>query len=377
MDRGCPQRYRPIEEYAFLSDAHTAALVGPDGAVEWLCAPRFDSPSVFARLLDRRRGGAFELRVEGAGRPERRYLDGTLVLESRFQAPSGTLVALDFLLLEADGAHAPGELYPGHLLVRLLRCERGVVGVRARIDARPDYARGEPAWQAREGLLSLDSPGTRIWASSDRPLLLQAEAPEAAFDLGEGEQAVLALRYAGDPTRRADPEVASRMLDATVRSWRGWLARCRYGGVATDAVLRSALVLKGLVFHESGALLAAPTTSLPEEIGGERNWDYRYSWLRDATIMLLALLRLGYGHEARDYMDFLLAECASCGRDAHLVLGIGNEHALEEVTLEHLEGATPAPAPSGSATPPTTSSSSTPTVECSARRWSTSSSPAD
>jgi GH15 family glucan-1,4-alpha-glucosidase len=335
---GCPERYPRIEEYGFLSDGHTAALSGPDAAIEWLCAPRFDGPSVFGRLLDRDRGGAFELAVEGAAQPERRYLDGTLVLETRFKTGSGSVVVLDFLALEAEGWHGPGEVYPHHVLVRLATCERGKARVRARIDARPDYGRSVPAWQARDGFFTLDAPRTRIWASSDRGFAVEAEALVASFDLRERESAAFALRYAGEPVRRIDPQVAGRLLDTTVLSWRRWSGRLRYDGVGRELVLRSALVLKGLVFHESGALLAAPTTSLPEETGGERNWDYRFTWLRDATLALLAFLRLGYEHEGRDYMEFLIRECARCGARPHLMLGIGSEHEIDELELSHLEG---------------------------------------
>jgi GH15 family glucan-1,4-alpha-glucosidase len=138
--------------------------------------------------------------------------------------------------------------------------------------------------------------------------------------------------------RRIDPDAARRLLDVTVTSWRDWSSRCRYDGVARDLVVRSAIVLKGLVYHRSGALVAVPTTSLPEELGGVRNWDYRFTWLRDATLMILALLRLGYDHEAHDYMAFLVQECARCGDEPHLMLGIAGEHQLEEQELRHLEG---------------------------------------
>lgn len=335
---GCPERYPPIEEYAFLADSHTAALSGPDGAIEWLSVPRFDGPSVFARLLDRERGGAFEVQVEGAGRPQRRYVEGTLVLESRFESDTGSVLVFDFLSLETEGPHGPGEVYPHHALIRLITCERGEARVQACIDARPDYARSAPAWKPDRGFHTLDVPGTRLWVSSDRDLAVEGEQLAASFHLQSGEEAAIALRYAREPVRRINPEVASRLLDNTVASWHQWLERCRYDGVGRELVLRSALVLKGLVFHESGALVAAPTTSLPEEIGGQRNWDYRFTWLRDATLMLLALLRLGYEHEGSDYMEFLLQECKRCGAEFHIMLGIAGEHGIDEEELDHLEG---------------------------------------
>ena len=335
---GCPERYPAIEEYAFLSDGHTAALIGPDAAVEWMCAPRFDAPSVFARLLDRTRGGAFELSVAGSAAPRRRYLDGTLVLESRFETESASVVVHDFLSLEAEGRHGVGHVDPHHVLVRLVRCERGQAQVRVHIDARPDYARRVAGWREERGFYVCEAPGSRLAVSSDRPLRLSESGLAGTFALRDGEAAALTLRYSGEPTRPITAARAGELLDVTVRSWRAWSGRCRYDGIARELVVRSALVLKGLVYHPTGALLAAPTTSLPEEIGGERNWDYRFSWMRDAAFTLVSLMQLGYEHEARDYMDFLLTACERCGDEPHLMLGIGGERDLGEFTLDHLEG---------------------------------------
>ncbi len=330
--------YPPIESYAFLADGQSATLIGPDGAAEWLCAPRFDGASVFARLLDRERGGAFELTVEGAPVPERRYVDGTLVLESRFESDIASIVVLDFLALEAEGRHGRGQVDPFCALVRLVRCERGEAQVSARIEARPDYGREAAAWSEQDGFVTAEVPGSRLWLSSDRELTVAEDGVEASFTLRAGGAAAFALRYAGDPTSPISVARAEELLEVTLSSWRAWSIRCQYEGVARELVVRSALVLKGLVYHASGALLAAPTTSLPEELRGERNWDYRFTWLRDAALTLLALLQLGYEHEAADYIDFLLQECDRCGDTPHVMLGINGEHELEERSLEHLEG---------------------------------------
>ena len=334
----CVGSYPPIHDYAFLADGQSAALLGPDGAVAWLCAPRFDGASVFASLLDLERGGTFELTVEGAPVPERRYVDGTLVLESRFQSRAGTVVVLDFMALEAEGRHGRGQVDPFCALVRLVRCERGEAQVNAKIAARPDYGRQAAAWRTRRGFLTAEVPGSRLWLSSDRPLSMTPAGVEASVTLRQGDAAAFALRYAGEPTFPISVGRAEELLGVTLSSWHAWSSRCQYEGVARELVLRSALVLKGLVYHGSGALLAAPTTSLPEQLGGERNWDYRYSWLRDACLTLLALMELGYEHEAADYMDFLLLECASCGDEPHVMLGVAAEHEIGETTLEHLEG---------------------------------------
>jgi GH15 family glucan-1,4-alpha-glucosidase len=159
--------------------------------------------------------------------------------------------------------------------------------------------------------------------------------------LRAGEEAALFLRYTGEPSEPSEPITvgsARACLETTLSCWRAWSSRCEYEGVGRELVVRSAIVLKGLVYHASGALLAAPTTSLPEQLGGQRNWDYRYTWLRDAALTLLALMELGYEHEAEDYMDFLLSECELCGEHAHLVLGIDTGHEMIETNLDHLEG---------------------------------------
>ncbi|MGZ6576358.1 MAG: glycoside hydrolase family 15 protein, partial [Solirubrobacteraceae bacterium] len=331
-------RYPPIDAYAFLSDCQTAALIGPTGAVEWLCVPRFDGPSVFARLLDSKRGGSFELAVEGAGSPRRRYIDGTLVLETRWESGSATVVVFDFLSLDVEGRHGAGEVDPGGALVRLVRCERGVANVRALIDARPDYGRCEPEWSERDGVHATDVPRSRLYASCDRGLFITPRGLEASFLLRAGEHAAFAVRYAGEPIAPITAAAAGELLETALLCWRTWSSRCEYEGIARELVVRSAIVLKGLVYHASGALLAAPTTSLPEELGGQRNWDYRYTWLRDAALTLLALMKLGYEHEAEDYLDFLLSECERCGEYAHLVLGIDSGHEIVETSLDHLEG---------------------------------------
>jgi GH15 family glucan-1,4-alpha-glucosidase len=210
--------------------------------------------------------------------------------------------------------------------------------VQALVDARPDYARRTASWREEGGFFLCEVPGSQLAVSSDRPLVASEGALTAEFELSGGAAAALTLRYRGRPTQPITAARAAELLDVTVQSWCAWSGRCRYEGIARELVVRSALVLKGLVYHPTGALLAAPTTSLPEEIGGERNWDYRFSWLRDAAFMLTALMELGYEHEAHDYIDFLLTECVRCGDEPHLMLGIAGEHDLGETTLDHLEG---------------------------------------
>ncbi|HVL84709.1 MAG TPA: glycoside hydrolase family 15 protein [Pseudonocardia sp.] len=327
----------PLSEYAFLSDCHTAALVGPDGAVEWMCGPRFDGPAHFARLLDRRRGGAWELDVAGAGRPVRRYLDPGLVLESRWSAPAGEVVVHDFLALREPDGDAGRPIAPEGVLVRLVRCERGAARVTARLDARPDFGRAAAAWRPSGG--AVRSGDGSLWVSGDPgPGIAQDDTVRVAADLRAGEVAVLALGYDGGAARPVDGAAAAALLERTVGAWRDWSALSDYDGVDAERVRHSAVVLRGLMFDETGALLAAPTTSLPEWIGGSRNWDYRYAWHRDAALVVLVLLRLGHAEEAGHYLRFLLEHCR--GREDRLepMLGIDGGTGAEEHELDHLDG---------------------------------------
>ncbi|NRQ33254.1 glycoside hydrolase family 15 protein [Nonomuraea sp. NN258] len=316
--------YPPIGAYAFLSDCHTAALVGPDGAVEWMCAPRFDGPSVFARLLDRRRGGAWELDVAGARVTERGYLDETLVLRTRWEGRECTVTVHDFFATTLPGGSDSG-IAPVRRLVRWARCERGRALVRSRVLARPDYATRDAVWSRADGAL----------AEASGLLLRGTPAEVTERTLEEGESLAIVLDYTGRATT-ADDHAA--LLEDTVRSWRSWSARSGYSGAGSRQVRHSAIVLRGLLFDESGGLLAAPTTSLPEWPGGPRNWDYRYVWHRDAALIVLALLRLGHREEAGRYLRFLLDVCAGDLPRIPPVFGIDGKGVTPETTLDHLEG---------------------------------------
>lgn len=335
----CPG-YAPISSYGFLSDGRTSALVSVGGSVDWMCTPRFDGPSVFGRILDKDRGGFFTIRPSSPGGTSlRQYVADTNVLETTWRSRDGTIVVYDFLSLEAEGPHGPGEVYEHGDLVRLIECREGDVALEARIAPRPDYGRAEPRFRRARYGWTIEGGGQRLNLRTDQSLEQQGDDLVSRFRLRTGEAAVFAVKYTGaDPKRDYGPEAARHALALTCRSWRTWAQRCRYEGDYRGQVLRSALVLKGLVYHDSGALLAAPTTSLPETPGGERNWDYRYMWFRDAGLMLLALYRMGYDHEAHDFMEFMIEQCVVCGEELQVMTGIGGELDLEEATLDHLEG---------------------------------------
>ncbi|KXK59515.1 hypothetical protein AWW66_23760 [Micromonospora rosaria] len=329
--------FPPIDGYAFLSDTHTAALVAPDGAVEWLCVPRFDGDAVFARLLDRDAGGAFALTVDGAGPVERRYLPDTLVLASRYEGRAGDAVVRDFLAVTPGDPEQP--IRAGKLLVRQVSVERGPVRLAVRVTPRPGYGARPATWE-RSGD-RWRAAGARLWLDADLPLTADDGDLHAEVDLPAGRTVTLLLGYddapadgTGQPGGATDPE---RLVERTCATWRDWAARSDYAGFAAEAVRHSALVLRGLSFDETGALLAAPTTSLPEEIGGSRNWDYRYTWHRDAALLLLALFRLGHAEEGRRYLRFLLDICA--GQQTLLTPLIGIDGRTdEEREVEHLSG---------------------------------------
>lgn len=344
-------RYPPISEYAFLSDCHTGALLGPDGAVEWMCAPQFDAASVFTRLLDRRRGGAWEISVRDAAAPERDYVGDSLVLHTRWSTPTGIAVAYDFLAIEPPGTEPPGstEAADTHtagdhaivaqgVLVRLVRCEQGSVDIEFRVTARPDYGSVPARWtHTGEGLTTAEHDG--LWLSGEpAPHIAEDGTVRSTTSLTAGETAVLALGYDGRWRHRVDSATAQHLLDHTRNAWQVWADRSNYQGYAAEHVTRSAIVLRGLLFDRTGALLAAPTTSLPEWPGGERNWDYRYAWHRDAALVVLALLRLGHHVEAKRYLQFLLEHDAERTERLEPMLGIDGRTEITEQTVPHLEG---------------------------------------
>ncbi|MFC9976631.1 glycoside hydrolase family 15 protein [Spirillospora sp. NPDC127200] len=323
----------PIGSHAFLSDCRTAALTGPDGAVEWWCAPRFDAASVFNRILDREVGGAWELEVADAGEPARAYAGNTLVLESRWEIGAAVLVARDFLAVGPADEDDDRGIVPRGALVRLLHCERGEAAVRSRVCARPDHARRSPRWREDGHAVVEDEAGLRLTATASPRV--DGDDVVIAATLRAGQTLAMVLGYTGE---RFEPDQAERLLEHTLAAWRQWSDRYVYEGYGAEDVRFSAVVLRGLMHSETGGLIAAPTTSLPEWTGGERNWDYRYVWHRDAALVVLVLLRLGHEQEAGKYLRFLLDNCSLEGDRLKPMLTLdAGTHVAEEV-LDHLSG---------------------------------------
>lgn len=335
---GVSQTPRRIGDYAFLSDCHTAALVR-EGAVEWLCFPAFDSPSVLASILDPERGGSFAIAPSQSSKISRAYVPETNVLVTRFEGASGTIDLTDCLAIRSTKDETPGEGQALHALVRRVRCTAGAVDIDVTCDPRPDYGHGAPAIEASGSRWLIGDAGARLVLESSIALAQQrAEGLQGHALLKAGEEACFVLRYGGGESRLPDPLDVPAAIEAAVRFWRDWSAQFQYDGVYRDAVLRSALVLKGLMFAPTGAIAAAPTTSLPEWFGGKRNWDYRYSWLRDSTLTLYALDELGYGSDAASFHRWLMQAANDEAADMKIVYSIHAKEIPAEQTLDHLTG---------------------------------------
>ena len=324
-----------IGDYALLGDCHSAALVGRDGSVDWACFPRFDSPAVFCQALDSERGGAFSVVPAGAEGTSRHYLDGTNVLVTLFETATGTLEVTDCMPMDAGGR-------PRRAILRRLRCIRGRVEAVVRVSPRFEYGAFVPRLRVgATGLGEAVGGADALWIDATHPLRLVEEAIAGDWSLEKGQEAWIEATWSAShdqaPGQRGGPAMRRR-LDDTIAFWRTWIAGCRYDGEHTDAVHRSALALKALTYAPSGALVAAPTTSLPEEIGGERNWDYRYTWIRDATLTLISLFELGFRDEAAAFKGWLERTGAGRPRDLQIMYGICGERSLPELELVHLAG---------------------------------------
>ena len=335
-------RYPPIADYALIGDCHSAALVSREASIDWCCLPRFDSGSAFARLLDHERGGHCAITPVRRGRWQwmREYVDNTLVLATTMDGRSGQLRLLDFFVATGPGAGAPNQL------VRILEGVRGAVEVSLRISVRYDYGTVRP-WIRRHGeqLHSIVGGNDALVVWCDEELV-----QEPAHDLSgrirvqAGDRVRLSLRYCppakvGDADHLA-PDAAGldSDLERTVAWWRRWAARVTLPGRDEPAARRSALTLKALTYAPTGAVVAAPTTSLPEVVGGARNWDYRYAWVRDSSFSSRAFAELGCQEEADAFRAFIMRSAAGHADDLQVLYGVGGERRLVGGPIESLEG---------------------------------------
>jgi alpha,alpha-trehalase len=335
----------PIGDYALLSDRHSAALVSLQGSVDWLCFPRFDSPSIFARLLDDH-AGHWSLRPPGATATARRYLDRTMVLETTYRTDSGTATVLDALAMgRGNRGHGLGKDAP-HLLLRQVTCSRGEVEIDVEYVPRPEYGLVLPLFDVADWGLTATGGADVLILSSPASLAVDRSSASARLSLREGERAGFALHH----NQRADAATAqvwsqeeiAAALDDTVSAWQSWSELHQaYVGPWRDLVHQSGRVLQALSFQPTGAICAAATTSLPEVVGGARNWDYRYAWVRDASFTIEALWVAACPDEANEFVEYMTTSAAGSlvqDGDLQIMFGIGGERDLTERELPHLEG---------------------------------------
>jgi GH15 family glucan-1,4-alpha-glucosidase len=344
--------FPPIAEYAFLSDCETTALIAPNGNVEWLCLPRMDSPSVFASILDRD-AGSFRLGPAHVSVPAgRRYIPGTMVLETTWETRMGWVIVRDALSIgpwhhddERSQSHrrSPTDHDADHVLLRLIKCVEGSAEINLDCEPAFDYGGLTAEWSYtgaayHEAIATSEGIDTRLRLVTDMRLGFEGPRARARTILREGEVAFAALGWSSHPLP-ASHEEADNWIERTARHWREWLKHGSFPDHRWRSYLqRSALTLKGLTFLPTGAMIAASTTSLPETPGGDRNWDYRYSWIRDSTFMLWGLYTLGFDEEANDFFYFVADVAEAEEGRLQVMYGIDGNSKLEEQELTHLSG---------------------------------------
>ena len=318
-----------IEDYALIGDLQAAALVGRDGSIDWLCLPRFDSPACFAALLDTPEAGRWQVApVAGGAATRRRYRGDTLVLESEWDTPDGSVRVVDLMPVRGT---APD-------VVRIVEGLTGRVRVRSELRLRFDYGSITPWVKHGEGTMSAIAGPDAAWLHTPVPVHGEDWATVAEFDVSAGERVPFVLTWA--PSHEPAPQAVDPFaaLEETERFWSDWMAQCTYAGEWTGAVRRSLITLKALTYAPTGGIVAAPTTSLPEELGGSRNWDYRYCWLRDASFTLQALMGAGFVEEARAWRDWLLRAVAGRPAELQIMYGVDGSRRLPELELPWLSG---------------------------------------
>ncbi|MEE8493856.1 MAG: glycoside hydrolase family 15 protein [Nitrospirales bacterium] len=331
--------YQPIENYGLIGNMHTTALVGMDGSIDWLCLPHFDSPSVFAGILDHQKGGRFKIApIDGGVRYKQFYWPDTNVLVTRFLSSDGVGQIIDFMPVGISKQDPRA-----HSLVRRVQMVRGSMAFRMDCTPAFNYARDRHDTKLHNNGATFHTAALGLGLVSPFALKQDGATVKTDFTLQEGQVVVFVLRQLGSDEEQLAPCTdyeGTDLFASTVQYWRGWLARCTYTGRWREVVYRSALTLKLLTFEPTGAIVAAPTCSLPEGIGGERNWDYRYTWIRDAAFTLYGLLRIGFTDEAAQFMHWIEARCRELEPDGSLQImyGIDGRHTLTEETLTHLEG---------------------------------------
>ena len=333
-------------DYGLIGDMSSAALVGADGSIDWCCLPRFDSPSVFASILDQDIGGRFRIRPDGPYTDARQaYLQDTNILEVTFTTPTGVVKVTDLMPIQDGDKDGKPDTNPADPpeIHRIVTCISGSVEMRCEFEPRHDYARAVPAFRLLRSngngiAVETQGGGQAMTLLSNVPLSVDANAVKGTFKLAQGESAIFVLAYGDGRSASLERYRTREKFELTRRYWQGLVAGMHYGGLWREQVVRSFLVLHLMMYRGTGAIVAAPTTSLPETLGGSRNWDYRYSWLRDTSFTVDVLYRLGDMYGADHYIHWLLEQCQLNRRPPQILYGIAPSSSHEELVLDHLRG---------------------------------------
>ncbi|MFC1955571.1 glycoside hydrolase family 15 protein [Chloroflexota bacterium] len=327
--------YKPISDYGIIGNMVSAALVARDGSIDWCCLPRFDSPSIFAAILDDRKGGRFGIEPRSHFESSQFYLNDTNVSQTVFQTETGTVMLTDFMPCYR---RSDGKLVRFNEIHRIAECTHGEVALKVTFQPKPEYATVDPSLDITKYGVVVTGGGTHVSLSSSVPFKALGDRATAAVKLRQGEKAAFMLRHDSDRLLTGIINNSLNKLARTKAYWQQQTEESVFSGPYRDYIVRSYLALHLLVYSPTGAIVAAPTTSLPEKIGGERNWDYRYTWLRDASLTLNAFSSLGHKEEAIGFMKWLLSVCGKCGPKTQILYNIDFGDPLDEKTLDHLEG---------------------------------------
>ena len=328
-----------IADYGLIGDCRSAALVSRNGSIDWLCFPRFDSPSIFAAILDPERGGYWSISPCEPFDAARAYINDSNVLETKFTCSTGSATLTDLMPVGSE-EFKRRQLVPDHEILREVRCTRGSIEIETRFCPGPDYGAAQPRLRVVRNIgIYIDEGRGAYWLRSSIPLKVSKHGAHVRFSLSEGEVAQFSLTYAEEsPAVLPSLRKTRDAIERSVSWWQQWAARNRYQGPYRDSVVRSALVLKLLTYAPSGAVIAAPTTSLPERIGDSLNWDYRFCWLRDASLTIRAMLGLAYMDEAESFLTWMLTATRLTQPELRVLYTVFGRKAPRESTLSHLSG---------------------------------------
>ena len=327
--------YKPISDYGIIGNMLSAALVGIDGSIDWCCLPRFDSPSVFAAILDNDKGGRFHIKPETPFQSHQAYLPNTNVLQTAFQTERGTVTVIDFMPCYQTSRLRLRQFQEIH---RIVECTEGQVALEVVFEPRLDYDRGDTLMSISKYGVTARAGAEILALSSPIPFAIHEDRAMGHFTIQQGQRTEFILRYGSECPRLPSIYNSAGKLERTAAYWQQKAEGCVFSGPWREAVVRSYLALHLLIYSPTGAIIAAPTTSLPEQIGGERNWDYRFTWLRDASLTLNAFFQLGHMEEATGFMNWLKTVCDRCGAKAQILYDMDFEDPLNEQALNHLKG---------------------------------------